>query len=131
MGREKAGDCPNAMTTVDINQCLSHENGVTEANYRAFTTAVRAILALPEPQMPGEHNPHVGPSGVEATPATDTAAFDAAESAWQSYSKAECTAVDVHWRGGTIVNSMIGQCHLRLARARMDELASDYMGILE
>ncbi len=70
--------------------------------------------------------PIQGPSGIEATPATNTAAFDAAESAWQTYATAECSAVDTYWRGGTIVNSMVSECDLRLARARLRELDTVY-----
>jgi uncharacterized protein YecT (DUF1311 family) len=126
IAREKAGDCPNVATTYDINMCLSHEEEITEANYKAFITAFRAILALPQPTIPGVKYPILGPSGPEATPETDTAAFDAAESAWHTYATAECNAVDTDWRGGTIVNSMVGQCNLRMARARLHELDTAY-----
>ena len=127
IAREKAGECPNAITTVDINQCLSHEDEVTEANYKAFTSVLRAMLALPVPTMPGASGmPAIGPSGPEATPATNAAAFDAAESAWHTYAAAECGAIDTLWRGGTIVNSMVGQCNQRLARTRLHELDTAY-----
>ena len=124
--REKSSPCPNAVTTLDINSCLAHENDLTDANYKAFTTALRAILALPRPSFPGETIPAVGPSGPEATPGTNTASFDAAESAWHTYATAECTAVDTLWRGGTIVNSMVGYCDLRLTHTRLHELNEAY-----
>jgi uncharacterized protein YecT (DUF1311 family) len=114
------------MNTIEINQCISHENDLTAANFQAFTTALRALLALPGPPMPGAAYPVTGPSGPEATPASSTAAFDAAESAWQAYAKAECSAVDVQYRGGTIVNLMVGECDLRHSRARLRELAEVY-----
>jgi uncharacterized protein YecT (DUF1311 family) len=124
--REKAPECPNAATTYDINMCLSREGDITDTNYKAFTSALRAMLALPAPTFPGEITPAIGPSGREATPATNTAAFDAAEAAWQTYATAECNAVDTFWRGGTIVNAMVGECNLRLARARLHELNDAY-----
>jgi uncharacterized protein YecT (DUF1311 family) len=124
--REKAPECPNASTTYDINMCLSHENDLTDANYKAFTTAVRAILALPFPAPLGAKDDSMGPTGPEGTPATNTAAFDAAESAWHTYATAECKAVDTLWRGGTIVNSMVGECDLRMTRARLHELDTAY-----
>jgi uncharacterized protein YecT (DUF1311 family) len=127
LAREKAPECPSAVTTYDINMCLSHENDLTDANYKAYTTALRAMLAMPVPKMPAAPDtPYVGPSGPEATPATNTAAFDAAEAAWQTYAKAECGAVDTYWRGGTIVNSMVGECDLRQSRARLHELDTVY-----
>jgi uncharacterized protein YecT (DUF1311 family) len=125
LAREKAPTCPNAVSTVDINECLAHENDLTDANLKAFTTNLRAMLALPAPKFPGE-TPYIGPSGPEATPATNTAAFDKAQAAWATYAEAECSAVDTYWRSGTIVNAMVGECGLRMARARMHELDSIY-----
>jgi YD repeat-containing protein len=93
---------------------------------QTFAIALRELLALPAPPIPGLTYPLQGPSGPEATPATDTAAFDASESAWQAYAKAECSAAGVHWRGGTIVNQIIGQCNLRQSRARLHELVAVY-----
>ena len=120
--REKAGDCPNVWTTFAINQCLGREAEITGANYRAFTSSLRAILAA----YPSTDAPAQGPTGPEATAKTATAAFDDAEAAWQTYRKAECNAVDVLWRGGTIVNSMVGYCWLRVTRSRMHELNDAY-----
>jgi uncharacterized protein YecT (DUF1311 family) len=120
--REKAGDCPNVSTTFAINQCLGREAEITDANYKAFTTSLRAMLAA----LPATDPPAQGPTGPEATAQTATAAFDASETAWQIYRKAECNAVDVQWRGGTIVNSMVGYCWLRVTRSRMHELNDAY-----
>jgi uncharacterized protein YecT (DUF1311 family) len=122
--REKAGTCPNATTTYDINMCLAHEVEITRANYKAFTTALRAMLA----PTPGDDDIPFdgGPTGPAVTSAAKAAAFDAAESAWQTYATAECRAVDTFWRGGTIVNSMVDYCSLRLTRARLHELNDAY-----
>jgi uncharacterized protein YecT (DUF1311 family) len=126
VAREKAPECPNASTTYDINMCLSHEGDLTDANYKAYMAALRSMLALPVPTMPGSDDGAGGPTGHEGTPATNTAAFDAAELAWQTYATAECGAVDTLWRGGTIVNSIDGECNLRMARARLHELDIAY-----
>ena len=106
--------------------CLAHEGEITGHNYKTFTQALRAMLAYPVPPMPGMPNPMMGPSGPEATPATNTAAFDKAEAAWQAYARAECDATDTYWRGGTIVNSMDEECELRIYRARLHELDTFY-----
>jgi uncharacterized protein YecT (DUF1311 family) len=126
IAREKAGDCPNAVSTYDINMCLAHENDVTDANYKAYTSALRAMLALPYPSTPGIETPIMGPTGPAATPVTNTAAFDAAELAWHAYATAECNAVDTLWRSGTIVNAMVGYCELRMTRGRLHELDDAY-----
>ena len=122
VAREKAGDCPNASNTLGQVTCLFHEVDVTEANYKTFTTSLRAILALDS----GDSSDQIGPSGHPATPAMNTAAFDTSEIAWHAYSTAECNAMDTFWRGGTIVNSMVGECHLRVARSRLHELNDAY-----
>lgn len=126
MARQKAPACPDARTTYEINQCLAHERDLTDASYKAFTSALRAMLALPEPQVPGLEYPLTGPSGPEATPATSTAAFNAAEAAWRTYAEAECNAVDTEWRGGTVVTSVVLDCNLRQARTRLQELDQAY-----
>jgi uncharacterized protein YecT (DUF1311 family) len=126
LAREKAPECPGADNTRDFNLCLGHEIDLTDANYKTFTTALRAMLASPSPAVPGNPTPDVGPTGPAGTPATNTAAFDAAESAWQAYAKAECSATDTRWRGGTIVNSIVADCELRMARSRMHELDTAY-----
>jgi uncharacterized protein YecT (DUF1311 family) len=88
------------------------------------------MLAFPGPAMQGTSTPSVGPTGPEGTPATNTAAFDAAESAWLTYAKAECSAMDTLWRGGTIVNSIVGKCELRMTHVRMHELDLAYSRLL-
>lgn len=126
MAREKEKTCPGVSTTFDVNMCLSRESDITDRNYKEFTKALRDILAMPRPQGPGETIPYIGPTGRAATPETSTAAFDTAEAAWKAYATAECGAVDTEWRGGTIVNSMVAECSLRITRSRMHELDVAY-----
>ncbi len=128
--REKAVVCADANTTYDNNICLAHEVEITEGNLKKFSRALRAMLALPEPQMPGMDYPMMGPSGPEATPATSSAAFDVSERAAEAYARAECGAVDVQWRGGTIVNAVVLECELRQSRNRLHELDTAYSEVL-
>jgi uncharacterized protein YecT (DUF1311 family) len=114
---EAAFICPNVANPSEMNDCVAHENAVTTSNYQAFTAALRSLLALPEPPEPGLTNPVQGVSGPQAT-----AAFDAAESAWQAYTKAECSAERV----GTTVDLSDGECYIRQSRARLRELAEVY-----
>jgi uncharacterized protein YecT (DUF1311 family) len=106
--------------------CLSHEGDITDGNYKAFTKALRDLLALEPAHFPGEQVPYVGPTGRAATPETSIAAFDKAEAAWKAYADAECGVVDTEWRGGTIVNAMVGECSLQQTRERMHELNTVY-----
>jgi uncharacterized protein YecT (DUF1311 family) len=126
MKREKAPICPNAATSDDRSECIAREDDFTETNYKAFTAALRALLALSDPQIPGETSPDVGPGGTVATPAEEAAAFDTAESAWHAYAKAECSAVVTFWSGGTIVFTIGVECDIRMTRARLHELNIAY-----
>jgi uncharacterized protein YecT (DUF1311 family) len=129
--RESQAPCPNAVVNVEIDNCMAHENAITTANLKIFTSALRQLLALPAPPIPGMSYPIMGPSGAEATPATNTAAFDKTEATWPAYAKAECDAEDTEWRGGTIVNLIDGRCKLRQSRARLHELRTLYDEVLE
>ena len=71
MGREKAGDGPNATSTYDINVCLGKEVGITDQNLKQYEAIIREIVAL-APEEPG------GPGGGPAGPAL-TSAESAAE----------------------------------------------------
>jgi uncharacterized protein YecT (DUF1311 family) len=99
-----------------MNGCVAHENDITTANYQAFTTALRSLLALPGPPAPSP----------QATPASSAPAFDAAESTWQASTKTECDAEQVKWSDGNIVNFMGSECTIRQSRARLRELAEVY-----
>ncbi len=75
--REKAGDCPQAVTTLDIRTCLTSEIAKTQANYDNFAAAIRAMLAMPNPAAPGEQ-PVPGPTGLPASTNELLAEFDSA-----------------------------------------------------
>ncbi len=51
IAREKAGDCKNASSTLDIETCLGKESEITETNYLAFTGAIRELLSLSYPEF--------------------------------------------------------------------------------
>jgi hypothetical protein len=130
--REKDAICPAAMDIPQISDCIAHENALTTANYQAFTSALRSLLALPQPPAPGGSYPVQGISGPQAIPVSSVTPFDASESAWQPYAKAECSAVDSQWHsaGPSDVNIYVGECTLRHSRARMHELAGVYISNL-
>jgi uncharacterized protein YecT (DUF1311 family) len=124
--REKAEECPNAKTTIAIDQCVANEHGLTEANSNTFIASLRAMLALPMPNMSTDGNSASQP-GDSAMPKSPTAAFDAADAAWQTYAKAECDAPEY---AGTSASYMYVECTIRLMRSRMHELDEAYYGKL-
>ncbi len=71
MAREKQGDCPNAVSTLGINTCLSHAVDATDRNYRAYVRAIGGLLRL--------HQPGAGSAPPEPPRGRE---LDAAEAAW-------------------------------------------------
>jgi hypothetical protein len=122
MAREKAGDCRDADNTRSIVSCLETENLTTEANYRVYTGALRSRLGL----TPGDEDLQPGPTGKPLTAKETVDEFDAAESAWQKYKKAQCTAAYDLFKGGTAAGPEAGVCWLRLTRSHMRELEAVY-----
>ena len=103
MAREKADDCKDAVTTYDINVCLSKANDATTTNYKAYTQALRLLLAS------------------QAQPE-----FDQAQTAWEQYRKLQCSAAYALFKGGTIAPSMELSCNLLLMRSHLRELNAIY-----
>jgi uncharacterized protein YecT (DUF1311 family) len=120
--REKAGDCPKSTTTYDIGTCLEKEVEKTTANYRSYADAARSIEGLP---APGDA-PASGPTGKPLSSQELVQQFDAVESAWQAYKKAQCSAAYDAYKGGTIAPMMQLTCELTLTRNRLRELDSIY-----
>jgi uncharacterized protein YecT (DUF1311 family) len=116
--REKAGDCPNAMNTYEINMCLTAEMKTTQSNYEAYVKAIGGILRV---QPPGSEaaNPKDTPPDVGKE-------FDVAEAHWIAYRKAQCSALYDYYIDGTIRGPAYGGCMQELTRRHMRELASIY-----
>jgi uncharacterized protein YecT (DUF1311 family) len=130
MDREKAGDCPDAKTTADFNNCFEDEGTTTEKNLTGFEGIIRELNA-PEPPLPGRPGaettqPVMGISGPGFTPEQFLAEFDRVEKAWREYRQTACTAAFHQFDGGTGGPSFEGQCELKLARDHMRELDMIY-----
>jgi len=132
MAREKAGDCPNARSTYETNNCLNNEFGITDENYKTYVEAVQALLSLKGPPPPGQevHAVQSGPAGPELTPEQHTAEFDHLEAVWKPYSDAVCTATFHQYGGGTAGPPAEGECGLRMTRQHMRDLDQVYYGPL-
>ena len=126
MAREKAGDCPNANNTYEINACLGKEAAITASNYEAFVEALRSLLELLNSEYPSDA---IGP-GKALTAGEVLKEFDQVEAAWNTYYHAQCSAVYNDYKGGTIAPSMKMSCELLLTRNRMRELNQIYDGEL-
>jgi len=123
MAREKAGDCPNAVTTYDIDVCLGKEVSITDQNLKQYEAIVRELIAS-APEEPG--GPGGGPSGPALTSAQSAAEFDDVEQAWYRYRTLACKAARDQLGGGSAAPSSEIQCDIDLDRSHMRELDSIY-----
>jgi len=119
---DKAGECKDANSTYDWNICLGRDATITEANYTAFTTAIRAILALRAPTFPGEYANVAGMTGQSPTSEEDVKEFDTLESLWRKYLDRATSAAFDQFKGGTLAPSFEVQCRRDLMRSHMHEL---------
>lgn len=126
MSREKAGDCPNADTTYDVNVCLGKQLTITDQALESYEGVIEGLLA-PWPQMPGQANTNApGPAGPSFTPKQHSEEFERVEKAWREYREAACTAAFHQFEGGTGGPGFQMECRLKLARDHMRELAMIY-----
>jgi lysophospholipase L1-like esterase len=127
MDREKKGDCPDARTTFAVEQCLSTEIEKTQANYAIFAGAIRAMLALSVPTMPGEP-PSIGPTGASPTATEDANEFDQLEAESKQYRDHAAAAAYNQYRGGT--EAPVAEAQQRLLRLHFQEVAFIYESLL-
>ena len=117
---EKAGECPGANTTFDINVCLGELAETTDDALASFEQIIRGLQA-PEPKMPGE---------VDSTPSTSSgptsqqilAQFNQLEQSWEQYRKIACQAAYDQFYGGSGAGGNESQCRLDLTRDHIREL---------
>jgi uncharacterized protein YecT (DUF1311 family) len=123
MARRKTPECRRAFSTYEMEACMERELEKTKANYQAYVGALRSSEALASPEEQPGSDP---PPGRPLRPAERAREFDAVESAWQAYARAQCaTAYDTS-REGTSARVTQLECDLRLLRDRMSELESVY-----
>jgi uncharacterized protein YecT (DUF1311 family) len=103
------GDCPDAQTTLDIDQCLAGVQAKTKSNFDSFYKDLRSFL----------------------DPASEAARqLDASQAQWEKYSSSACDAIDSFYSGGTIRASAVTGCRLQLMRSRMQDLDKLYETVL-
>jgi hypothetical protein len=125
MAREKAGDCPNANTTLDIVNCMSAVVEKSTATYKVYLAALRAMLAQPSPY--GDIAADVpGPTGKPLTREQTLNEFDRMETAWGQYYAAICTGASDFYKGGTAWHPQRLYCDVVILRSHLRELAVTY-----
>jgi uncharacterized protein YecT (DUF1311 family) len=103
--------CPDARTTVEVNDCLNEALKGFDGDMRRYYEA--AVKRLAAEQRP---------------PADDAlSGLVRAQKAWRAYSDAECDAVYDYWREGTIRTSFELQCSIRQTRLRTFSLWRDWL----
>ena len=123
MVRKKNRQCPRAFSTYEMEACVEREVEKTKANYEAYVGTLRSSEALASP----EEAPGAAPLlGRPLRPDERAKEFDAVESAWQVYAKAQCTTAYDTSREGASARVTQLECDLRLLRDRMSELESIY-----
>lgn len=109
----KTGECKDANTTLDWNKCLGRVAKVTEANYAAFASALRALFALKAPAIPAE---------TVIAPDDRTGEFDKTEAAWQQYRDLARKAAYDQFKGGSMASSFALEVYVYAMRSHLREL---------
>ena len=118
---KKASDCPDAMTTAAIVECMGKETSITAANEKKFAANIRAMLNAPAPELSGQL-PAAGPSGSVPTAAEQLRAFDQMEADWANWSKTAQHVAFTQGGGGTIAPILELQAQQQLLRSHMHDL---------
>jgi len=100
------GLCPNAVTTLEINRCLSKEIAHAESDLNRYLAEARRLLA-------------------EESEAA--AALDRAQASWLAYRDADCNAVFELYAQGTIRGPMGGGCKLIRTQRRIHDIWETYL----
>jgi hypothetical protein len=129
MNREKTGDCRSAVSTREMEECLSAEIAKTQANYSAFAGAIRSMLALEVPTLPSAPS-YSGPTGTAPTAAQNVAEFDQLEAESKHYREDAAKAAYNRYKSGTFSPVFGAQAEQRLLRLHFQELAFVYESLL-
>lgn len=125
MARERAGDCPDAQSTLGFEECYSKVFDTLSASLKDFESTLHALMA-PPPEMPAEGETNganrTGPAGPVLTPDQLSAEFDQVEHVWRQYEEAACTAAFHQFDGGTGGPPFEAECEIKLTRNHLREL---------
>jgi len=109
--------CPNASTTLEINECLADLQHKADASlnalYQKIQKAIRERVAQEQGSLKG-----YGERSLEK--------LRVAEAAWIHYRDAQCDAAEQQFEGGTISTSVRLGCVKDLDEQRTRELEETY-----
>lgn len=99
-------DLCSSPRTLDIVACMNHQLEAAEASLVLYLTEVRRMHGADQEDM---------------------AALEAAQAAWSAFVEADCGAVHMHFRDGTIRGPMAVGCKLSHTEARICQLWATYL----
>lgn len=103
-------DCEAALTTLEINACISREVEQAEGVLERYLAAAMAQYEA-EPQVQDS--------------------LRKSQEAWLAYRETHCDGVYTQWQGGTIRGAVYGHCMLKLTKARTHLLWEDYLTYMD
>ena len=109
--------CPNANTTLEINQCFASLERTADVNlnavYQKIGKEITRKISQEQDQLKGYQERAL-------------AKLKAAETAWIHYRDAQCDAAEQQYEGGTVSESVRLGCMLDLTEQRTKELQQTY-----
>ncbi|WP_224055051.1 lysozyme inhibitor LprI family protein [Celerinatantimonas diazotrophica] len=109
----KAKDCSHSRdvkTTIDMNECLSHNLSIARAEMNQYLQASLDRNAA-DPEL--------------------IKSIKIAQKNWETYRSSNCDSVYTAWREGTIRNAMALICGIRLTKQRTHELWEDFLTYMD
>jgi hypothetical protein len=122
--------CKDAASTRAAEECLDTAMKAAQEEYAAFTSALRSLLGLAYPEMPGEQS-MAGPTGIPPSTNERVAEFDRLESQSKAYRQTASRAAYNQFKGGTEAPVFEMETDLRLLRLHLEELSFIYGFMLE
>ncbi|UXZ54706.1 DUF1311 domain-containing protein [Halomonas sp. 7T] len=110
MAEDKPLDCDNAMTTLDINQCVAVQ---LESAQTELSQYVEASV-----------NHHADDPEL-------VTAIEHSQQAWEAYATAHCDAVHAQWRDGSIRGVMALTCKTQLTQQRTHTVWASFLTYMD
>lgn len=102
--------CAEAVSTIEINQCLYDQVLQAEQQQEDYLTAARQQLAEEDQAL---------------------TAMEQAQESWLTFRNAHCAAVYMLWQDGSIRGAMHNQCLLEHTRARTRDIWQVYLTAMD